>query len=37
MAFDYWQPDGTFAGTVCDPMPLDQDAATGALRLRSPA
>ncbi|WP_293995631.1 hypothetical protein [Sphaerotilus sp.] len=33
MAFNYWQTDGTFAGTVCDPMPLRVDADTGALSL----
>ena len=34
MAFHYWQTDGTFAGTVCDPMPLGVDPDTGALSLR---
>lgn len=36
MAFDCWQPDGRFAGTVGDPVPLDIDLANGLLTRRQP-
>lgn len=34
MAFHYWLADGTFGGTVSDPLPVDINPTTGALSLR---
>jgi beta-fructofuranosidase len=33
LGFNYWNEAGEFVGNVCDPVPVQLDAATGQLRL----